>query len=74
MSRESMLYHLLVLRDPPLKVRSKNSAIEIIYYEKRSKDYPQGRKIVTASGILLADDELPIGEFDLVKFDDVGRR
>jgi hypothetical protein len=53
------------------QAQSKNSAIEVIYYEKRSKDYPNGRKIVTASGILLADDELPIGEFDLVKFDDV---
>lgn len=49
----------------------KNSAIEIVYYEKRSKDYPNGRMCVIASGILLEDKELPIGEFDLVKFDDV---
>lgn len=49
----------------------KNSAIELVYYEKRSKDYPNGRMIVTASGILLEDKELPIGEFDLTKFDDI---
>lgn len=49
----------------------KNSAIEIVYYEKRSKDYPNGRMIVQANGILLEDKELPIGEFDLTKFDDI---
>jgi hypothetical protein len=49
----------------------KNSAIEIVYYEKRSKEHPNGRMIVTASGILLEDKELPIGEFDLTKFDDI---
>lgn len=49
----------------------KNSAIEIVYYEKRSKDYPNGRMISVASGILLEEKELPVGEFDLVKFDDI---
>lgn len=49
----------------------KNSAIEVVYYEKRSKEHPKGRKCVTASGILLEDGELPIGEFDLTKFDDI---
>lgn len=49
----------------------KNSAIEITYYEKRSKDYPNGRMVVVANGILLEDKELPVGEFDLVKFDDI---
>lgn len=49
----------------------KNSAIELVYYEKRSKDYPKGRMVVTASGILLEDKELPVEEFDLVKFDDI---
>lgn len=49
----------------------KNSAIEIVYYEKRSKNYPKGRKCVAASGILLEDGELPLGEFDLTKFDDI---
>lgn len=49
----------------------KNSAIELVYYEKRSKDHPNGRMVVCAAGILLEDKELPIGEYDLVKFDDV---
>ncbi len=49
----------------------KNSAIEIVYYEKRSKDHPNGRRIVCANGILLEDGELPCGEFDIVKLDDM---
>lgn len=49
----------------------RNSAIEIVYYEKRSRKYPNGRKVVMANGVLLQDDELPIGEFDLIKFDDI---
>ncbi len=49
----------------------KNSAIELVYYEKRSKNHPNGRMVVCAAGILLEDKELPIGEFDLVKFDDI---
>lgn len=49
----------------------KNSAIELVYYEKRSKNYPNGRMIVCANGILLEDKELPIGEYDIVKFDDI---
>lgn len=51
--------------------QAKNSAIEIVYYEKRSKDYPNGRRIVCANGILLEDAELPVGEFDIVKIDDM---
>lgn len=50
---------------------AKNSAIEIVYYERRSLKYPNGRMIVTANGVLLADKELPCGEIPLVKFDDV---
>lgn len=49
----------------------KNSAIELVYYEKRSKEYPNGRMIVSGSGVLLEDKELPIGEFDIIKFDDI---
>jgi len=49
----------------------KNSAIELTYYEARSKKYPNGRMIVTASGVLLEDKELPVGEIPFVKFDDV---
>lgn len=49
----------------------RDSAIETVYYEKRSKDYPNGRMIVSASGILLEDKDLPVGMFDIVKFDDM---
>ena len=49
----------------------KNSAIELVYMEKRCKEYPNGRVIVVANGILLEDKELPIGEFDIIKFDDI---
>lgn len=49
----------------------KNSAIEIVYYEKRSKDHPNGRRVVCANGVLLEDAELPVGEFDIVKIDDM---
>lgn len=49
----------------------KNSAIELTYYEKKSKDYPMGRMVVTANGVLLCNDELPVGEFPHVKWDDI---
>src|SRR5690606_29053450 len=49
----------------------KNSAIELVYYERPSKKHPRGRMVVTANGILLEDKELPIGKFDIVKFDDI---
>lgn len=50
---------------------AKNCAIEIIYYERRTQKYPNGRMIVTANGILLMDKDLACGEIPLVKFDDV---
>lgn len=49
----------------------KNSAIELSYYERRSKKHPNGRHIVVANGVLLANKELPTGEIPFVKFDDV---
>lgn len=49
----------------------KNSAIEVIYYEKPSRKHPKGRQIVTANGILLENKQLPVGIIPLVKFDDV---
>lgn len=48
-----------------------NSAIECVLYERRSKDHPNGRMCVMANGILLEDKELPVGELDIVKFDDI---
>lgn len=49
----------------------KDCAIELIKYEKRSKDYPNGRMIITANGVLLEDKELPVGDINFAKFDDV---
>ncbi len=48
----------------------KNSAIEMIKFEVPSLQYPNGRQIVAANGILLENKELPIGEIPLAKFDD----
>ena len=49
----------------------KNSAIEMVKYEARSKKHPNGRMIVCANGVLLEDKELPVGEIPFRKFDDV---
>lgn len=49
----------------------KHSAIELVLYEKRSKEHPEGRMVVCANGVLLEDKELPVGEYDIVKFDDI---
>lgn len=49
----------------------KDAAIEIAYYEKASKKYPNGRMIIIANGILLAYKDLPCGEINFVKFDDI---
>lgn len=49
----------------------KNAAIELSYYERRSQDHPNGRRIICANGILLKDDELPAGEIPFAKFDDI---
>ncbi len=49
----------------------KNAAIELSYYEKRSKKYPNGRHVIVANGVLLKNDDLPCGEIPFSKFDDV---
>lgn len=48
----------------------KNSAIEMVKYEKRSSKYPNGRMIVAANGVLLECKELPIGEIPIAMFSD----
>lgn len=53
------------------EARFKNAAIEVVYYERRSKKHPQGRMVVSANGALLENKELPVGKFPLVKFDDI---
>lgn len=53
------------------QVNAKNSAIEMVYYERASKKYPKGRMIAVANGVKLEDKELPCGDFPIVKFDDV---
>lgn len=52
-------------------VSQKNTAIELAYYERPCKEYPNGRMCIVASGILLENKELPLGEIPFVKFDDV---
>lgn len=54
-----------------MQTAMKNSAIEMIKYEARCKDYPNGRMIVVANGIVLENRELPVGEIPFAKFDDV---
>lgn len=49
----------------------KNSAIELAYYERPCKKFPQGRLIITANGVLLAYKPLPCDEIPFIKFDDV---
>lgn len=49
----------------------KHCAIELIYWERKSKKYPNGRQVICANGILLEDKDLPCGEIPLAKFDDV---
>lgn len=51
-------------------LQMKNSSTEFIYYERRSKDHPRGRMVCVASGVILHDDDLPVGEFPHVKWDD----
>lgn len=51
-------------------LQMKNSAIEFVYYERKSKSHPKGRMVICASGVLLYDGELPCGEFPHVKWDD----
>lgn len=49
----------------------KNAAIELSFYEKKSKKHPKGRHIVVANGVMLKNDDLPCGEIPFAKFDDV---
>lgn len=49
----------------------KDSAIELCYYERRSKKFPNGRMMIVANDVLLEDKELPVGEIPFVKFDDI---
>lgn len=48
-----------------------NCAIELAYYERPSKQYPGGRQIVIANGVLCEYKALPIDEIPFAKFDDV---
>jgi hypothetical protein len=48
-----------------------NAAIELTLYEARTQKHPNGRFVVTASGVILEDKPLPVGEIPFAKFDDV---
>lgn len=49
----------------------KNAAIELAYYEKRSKQHPNGRMIVVANGVLLENKDLPVGRIPFALFPDI---
>ena len=49
----------------------KNAAIELVKYEAPTQERPEGRMITVASGIVLEDKPLPIGEIPFKKFDDI---
>lgn len=49
----------------------KHAAIELVYYEARSKKFPKGRHVITANGVLLENKQLPVGRFPMVKWDDI---
>ena len=49
----------------------KDSAIEIVKYCAPTEEYPNGRQVTVANGIVLEDKELPIGEIPFAKFDDI---
>lgn len=48
-----------------------NTAIEMSFYEKRSRKHRKGRHIVVANGVVLKDGPLPVGMYPFAKFDDV---
>jgi hypothetical protein len=58
-------------RGPIQNGQTKNTAIELAYYERPCKQYPEGRMCIAANGVLLENKELPLGELPFVKFDDV---
>lgn len=60
--------------------QAEDSAIEISYYEAPCPDYPKGRHVIVAGGVLLKDGPLPgdpqdedgqLPEIPLIKFDDI---
>lgn len=55
----------------PIADVMKNCAIEISYYEMPSEKHPNGRCIIVANGVVLKDEELPVGMFPFVRLDDI---
>lgn len=53
------------------QMQMENAAIELSYYEKRSRKHPRGRHVVLANGVILDDKDLAVGEIPFAKFDDI---
>lgn len=49
----------------------KDSAIELVRYYAPTEEFPEGRMVTVANGIVLQDKPLPIGEIPFRKFDDI---
>lgn len=54
-----------------ISMQMKDAAIELNYYEKPSRKHRKGRHVIVANGVILKDDELPVGEIPIAKFDDI---
>lgn len=55
----------------PDRTSGTEGAVVKEYYERPNQTHPRGRLITVANGIVLQDEELPVGGFPLVEFEDI---